>query len=556
MKHNKILALKYRPQEFKDLIGQDILSKTITNAIKVGKTPNAYLLTGIRGVGKTTTARLIAKALNCEKNKKKICNSESPCDSCKDITNSIHIDVLEMDAASKTGIDDIRELIENSKYSPTRADYKIFIIDEVHMLSKQAFNGLLKTLEEPPPRLKFILATTEVKKIPVTILSRCQRFDLKRVEIEKIISLLNEISKKEKGKISHDALRIIAQAAEGSVRDAISLLDRAISFQDVNEKDQVSGDDVRKMLGLADKSKIIKLINAVFLGDANQSLKILNELFNDGVEAKYFLNDILQVLSLINRKISLGSIENDKILPEQEINSINEISKNITINDIGLYWQFTIKTIDDLRILNDDETTLEMYVLQLLHLKKIVKQPHENLEKAQTIQEEKKKIFNDENIPKDSDKLKIKNQLKNIDQVKTNAIEHPKLKDERKPSLQIDNFETIVQLANKENEIGLKFDLERNVKLVSFKQGKIDISFNEKLNKNFIKALTEKLYEWTGDRWIISLNKKIGDKTIYEKKNENKKNIINEAKNNQNIKRFLDTFKDANLIDVESEDNS
>ena len=205
-------------------------------------------------------------------------------------------------------------------------------------------------------------------------------------------------------------------------------------------------------------------------------------------------------------------------MPEQEIDSINEISKNITINDIGLFWQFTIKTIDDLRILNDDETTLEMYVLQLLHLKEIVKQPHENLEKVQTIQEEKKKIFNDENTPKDSDKLKIKNQLKNIDQVKTNAIEHPKLKDERKPSLQIDNFETIVQLANKENEIGLKFDLERYVKLVSFKQGKIDISFNEKLNKNFIKALTEKLYEWTGDRWIISLNKKIGDKTIYEKK--------------------------------------
>ena len=178
------------------------------------------------------------------------------------------------------------------------------------------------------------------------------------------------------------------------------------------------------------------------------------------------------------------------------------------------------------------------------------------LRRPKLFNKKKKKIFNDENTPKDSDKLKIKNQLKNIDQVKTNAIEHPKLKDERKPSLQIDNFETIVQLANKENEIGLKFDLERNVKLVSFKQGKIDISFNEKLNKNFIKALTEKLYEWTGDRWIISLNKKIGDKTIYEKKNENKKDIINEAKNNQNIKRFLETFKDANLIDVESEDNS
>ena len=185
---NKILALKYRPQEFKNLIGQEVMAQTIINAIKIGKTPNAYLLTGIRGVGKTTTARLIAKALNCEKNnnEKIKCSEEKFCSTCEDIINSNHIDILEMDAASKTGIDDIRELIENSKYSPTSAKYKIFIIDEVHMLSKQAFNGLLKTLEEPPPSLKFILATTEVRKIPVTILSRCQRFDLKRVSVEEL----------------------------------------------------------------------------------------------------------------------------------------------------------------------------------------------------------------------------------------------------------------------------------------------------------------------------------------------------------------------------------
>ena len=189
---NKILALKYRPQEFKDLIGQDVMVETVTNAIKLGKTPNAYLLTGIRGVGKTTTARLIAKALNCIKNNEKNskCTPENFCSSCKEIVNSSHIDVLEMDAASKTGIDDVREIIENSKYSPTSANFKIFIIDEVHMLSKQAFNGLLKTLEEPPPRLKFILATTEVRKIPVTILSRCLRFDLKRVKLENLFSHL------------------------------------------------------------------------------------------------------------------------------------------------------------------------------------------------------------------------------------------------------------------------------------------------------------------------------------------------------------------------------
>ena len=202
MINNKILALKYRPQEFKDLIGQEVIAQTITNAIKLGKTPNAYLLTGIRGVGKTTTARLIAKALNCLKNldQEVNCSSEKFCNSCTEIINSNHMDILEMDAASKTGIDDIRELIENAKYSPTSAKFKIFIIDEVHMLSKQAFNGLLKTLEEPPPRLKFILATTEVRKIPVTILSRCQRFDLKRVNLEKLFLHLKSIVKKEKWK--------------------------------------------------------------------------------------------------------------------------------------------------------------------------------------------------------------------------------------------------------------------------------------------------------------------------------------------------------------------
>ena len=219
---NKVLALKYRPQEFKDLIGQEIMAQTITNAIELGKTPNAYLLTGIRGVGKTTTARLIAKALNCTKkfSKGEKCQAGENCH-CKEIVDSNHMDVLEMDAASKTGIDDVRELIENSKYSPTSAKFKIFIIDEVHMLSKQAFNGLLKTLEEPPPSLKFILATTEIRKIPVTILSRCQRFDLKRVSVEQLCKHIKKIAEKEKGKISDDAIKLIARTSEGSVRDSI-----------------------------------------------------------------------------------------------------------------------------------------------------------------------------------------------------------------------------------------------------------------------------------------------------------------------------------------------
>ena len=258
---NKILALKYRPQEFKDLIGQEVMTQTITNAIEIGKTPNAYLLTGIRGVGKTTTARLIAKYLNCEKNDnpKIECSSQNFCGTCKEIVNSNHIDILEMDAASKTGIDDVRELIENSKYRPTSAKFKIFIIDEVHMLSKQAFNGLLKTLEEPPKSLKFILATTEVRKIPVTILSRCQRFDLKRVSVAELIKHLRNIADKENGKITDDALKLISRISEGSVRDAISLLDRALVSQKLNENKVIEEPDVRKMLGLADKSKLFLL---------------------------------------------------------------------------------------------------------------------------------------------------------------------------------------------------------------------------------------------------------------------------------------------------------
>ena len=265
---NKILALKYRPQEFKDLIGQEVMAQTITNAIKLGKTPNAYLLTGIRGVGKTTTARLIAKALNCEKNhnQKIKCSAEDFCTTCKEIVNSNHIDILEMDAASKTGIDDVRELIENSKYSPTSAKFKIFIIDEVHMLSKQAFNGLLKTLEEPPPSLKFILATTEVRKIPVTILSRCQRFDLKRVGVDLLLDHLKKISIKENGNITDNALKLIARTSEGSVRDSISLLDRALIAQSINENQPIEETDVRKMLGLADKTKVISLLKEVLSG--------------------------------------------------------------------------------------------------------------------------------------------------------------------------------------------------------------------------------------------------------------------------------------------------
>ena len=554
---NKILALKYRPQEFKDLIGQEVMTQTITNAIKLGKTPNAYLLTGIRGVGKTTTARLIAKALNCTKNfsDREKCKAEEYCH-CTEIVNSNHMDILEMDAASKTGIDDVREIIENSRYSPTSAKFKIFIIDEVHMLSKQAFNGLLKTLEEPPPSLKFILATTEVRKIPVTILSRCQRFDLKRVSVDDLCKHLKNISTKEKGKIADDAIRLIARTSEGSVRDAISLLDRALIAQTIDPTNEIKESNVREMLGLADRTKILSLFKEILEGNEKKALGYLSELISDGIDSKIFLNDILEILYFFSRRINLGSIEKDASISETEVQMVNDYSKNLDMHDIGLFWQLTIKTIDDLRIISNENLTLEMYIMQLVHLKNI---DHKEIISETSITENnvnlKKNLIdeneNQENLDNNFS-TQVKNQLKSTEQIKAKP-EKKLIADGVNTKIEIKNFQDLIDLANKEKEVELKFDLERNVKLVSFNRGKIDISFNEKLNKNFIKNLSEKLLSWTGERWIISLSKNNVAKSIYEKNIEEKSSKLEKFKQSQLAKQIEEVFPDAKLVDIQED---
>ena len=461
-KNNKILALKYRPQEFKDLIGQQVMVKTITNAIKLNKTPNAYLLTGIRGVGKTTTARLIAKALNCSKDfsKGEKCKAGEYCH-CSEIINSNHMDILEIDAASKTGIDDVRELIENSKYSPSSAKYKIFIIDEVHMLSKQAFNGLLKTLEEPPKSLKFILATTEVRKIPVTILSRCQRFDLKRVSVEKIFTLLSKISKVENGKISDDAITLIARTSEGSVRDAVSLLDRAFVSQSANDGKLIGEKDVREMLGLADRSKIIDLFEKILNGKEKETLNLLREMINDGIDAKNFLNDILEILFVLSRRINLGPIEKDMNISETDIEMIDRVSKGIDMQDIGLFWQFTLKTIEDLSLIGNENLVLEMYVMQLIHLKSMGETNEITNHKKEIgdVFSKRKLTQNDtdkENLDLDLSS-KIKDQLKNTNQIKTNPSKRP-TSELIKGKIEVSSFKDLINLADKEKELELKYD--------------------------------------------------------------------------------------------------
>ena len=556
IKNSKVLALKYRPQIFEDLIGQDVIAETISNSIKINKVPNAYLFTGIRGVGKTTIARIVAKSLNCLKEIDKPCSGKvEACENCKAISNSNHIDVLEMDAASKTGVDDVRDLIEFSRYGPTSAKYKIFIIDEVHMLSKQAFNALLKTLEEPPEYLKFIFATTEIKKIPITVISRCQRFDLSRVKSLELFNFIKKITEKEKGKASDDALKLIVKISEGSVRDALSLLDRALVTQEQGVELDLK--TTQKIFGYFDKSNLIELFRYIFEGNEKQTLKIYRSIYDQGVAPKIFLNDFLELLYYFKNILFLKVDGTNFSLNDEEFNNIKKISKDISNETLLLFWQFTIKTLEEIDIVSNQNLSIEMFLIRLIYLKEISNltdliSESENITEVIKNQTIEKNLSNNQNL--ENDLLDVKNktigQIKNVEQEKKQT-EQPILKTQHKTILQIKTFNDLIQICNIKKEIKLKYELETNVNLVSFENKRIEISFNNYLDKEFIKNLSSKLYEWTNDRWIISLSKKIGELSKKEKDIISKKKLLENAKRGEVYKKVLEIFPDAELIDID-----
>ena len=553
--NKKVLALKYRPQTFEDLIGQDVIAETILNSIKSNKVPNAYLFTGIRGVGKTTTARLISRALNCLKGIENICK-ENLCNNCEAISNSNHIDVLEMDAASKTGVDDIRDLIEFSRYGPTSAKYKIFIIDEVHMLSKQAFNALLKTLEEPPEYLKFIFATTEIKKIPVTVVSRCQRFDLVRVKSLELFNFIKKITEKEKGKATDDALKLIVKISEGSVRDALSLLDRALIGQE--KEIELDLKTTQKIFGYFDKSNLIELFSNIFEGEEKRVLEIYRTIYDQGVEPKIFLNDFLELLYYFKNISSLKIDGTNFNLNDKEFNSIKEIANNINNETLLLFWQFTIKTLEEIEIVSNQHIAMEMFLIRLIYLKEISNHSSALVENKNLSEVNINHI--DENNTKNKQKMddyqfdvngKTIGQIKNVVQEKKQTKKSISENAEQK-NLQIKTFDDLIDVCNFKKEIKLKYELETNVNLLSFDNQRIEISFNEKLEKNFIKNLSSKLYEWTNNRWIISLSKKNGEPSKKEKDVILKKKLLQNAKKGEVYKKVLETFVDAELIDIDT----
>ena len=546
-KNSKVLALKYRPQVFEDLIGQELAVKTILNSIKENKVPNAYLFTGIRGVGKTTIARIVAKSINCKNGIENIGKKVS-CDNChcEAIANSNHIDVLEMDAASKTSVDDVRELIEFSRYGPSSAKYKIFIIDEVHMLSKQAFNALLKTLEEPPQYLKFIFATTEVKKIPITVLSRCQRFELPRVKPEELLVFLKKILNLENGVATEDALKLIIKLSEGSVRDALSLLDRALISLD---KKKLDLEEAQKIFGYFDKTLIIELFNYLFKADEDKVLKLYKKIYLIGVDPKVFLNDFLEVLYYLKNINFLKLDKNNFYLNPEEIKNLSEIAYNIEESTLLNYWQFTINAMQELEVVSDQNIAIEMFLIRLLHLKEIKEEKLNDINK--NYETSIRKVDNDNNNLNLSNNISVK-QIKNFSQEEQLDLEKKNIDD--KISNEIQSFDELIEICNKNKELKLKYELETNVNLVRFESQLIEISFNENLDKNFVKDLSEKLFDWTSKRWIITFSKKKG--MISKKQNikEKKDKLILSVKNDSLYKKITDLFPGSELINV-IEDN-
>ena len=537
--NSKVLALKYRPQIFDDLIGQEVVAETIINSIKADKVPNAYLFTGIRGIGKTTTARIVAKALNCSNGIEKMC-IDNLCENCQSIANSSHIDVLEMDAASKTGVDDVRDLIEFSRYGPTSAKYKIFIIDEVHMLSKQAFNALLKTLEEPPSYLKFIFATTEIKKIPITVVSRCQRFDLSRIKSSELLDFIKKIKDKENGKVTDDALKLIVKISEGSVRDALSLLDRALLSLDTDK--ELDLNSAQKIFGYFDKSQLIDLFELILRGEEEKVIKIYRKIYDQGVEPKIFLNDFLELLYYFKNINSLTLESTNFSLNDEEFNKIKNISNQIQPDVLILFWQFSIKSLEELDIVSNQHLSIEMFLIRLMHLSSI------------------KQVKQIDTKPKEENstsRIEIKTETKIIDQIKNISQEEKKKPEtqsevEAEIKTQINSFDELIAICTSKRELKLKFELEKNVNLVKFEKNRIEISFNDSLDKDFVKDLSTKLFEWTKERWIITLSKSKGDLSIREKKENEKKILIEKAKQTEIYKNFMENFPDAELVDVKS----
>ena len=529
-----VLARKYRPQNFEDLLGQDALVQTLTNAIKNNRLHHAYILTGIRGVGKTTTARLIAKALNCTGLDGKGGPTIHPCgvcENCKAIAAGRHIDVMELDAASRTGVDDIREILDGVRYKPTNARYKIYIIDEVHMLSKNAFNALLKTLEEPPAHVKFIFATTEIRKVPVTVLSRCQRFDLQRLTIEDLTKLFNKIVAAENLKAEDEALHMIAKAADGSARDGLSLLDQAISLG----AGVVKTDIVKEMIGLADRSQTFELFEKLVLGDTKETIIKLQEQYKNGANPTTLLQDLINITHLLAKTKLVPSFVNDPSLSEAEKELCQRLGAKVSIAVLSKMWQMMIKGLGELQVAPVQIDALEMILIRIAYSASLPT-PYELL-----------------NDVKKNSKLSLSRPAAAATSAPAPVFRaapaaEPDSELSNTPKFQA--FDRLTDLVNylEQKKMPLaEYALKNDVSVSEFSNGFIKMTVSEKIHPDFILNLHKILTEATGLTWKIELSRGALGVTLADleraAEEEEKRNIMEYPL----VKAIMAEFKGAKI---------
>ena len=542
----RVLARKYRPQTFKDLIGQETLVSILTNAITNNRIAHAYILTGVRGVGKTTSARLIAMSLNCEGRTPNTCEPCGNCNSCISVREDRNLDVIEMDAASKTGVDDIREIIDNVKYKPVVSKYKIFIIDEVHMLSKNAFNALLKTLEEPPGHVKFIFATTEVKKIPITIISRCQRFDLLRIDKQNLTSHLLDVAAKENIKIDQDAIALIVRSADGSVRDGLSLLDQAIT----NTTNEITSNTIIDMLGLADRGDIFDLIEAIFKGKASNALEIFNRLHRAGADVVMIFDEMLNIVHFITQIKIVPELKDDIHIPELERVKGTVLAENISMGSLGMVWQVLFKGFEELHSGFHLFQHGEMIIIRLIYLYE-GPSPEELIKKSTLENLTNNKSYENKSITDNQKKNNpILNQISTKNNTHNNLVDEVKDKPNLRDGLTIKSYRHFVDLFYQKREAMLHTYLYNNAKLISFKEGEVVIDSKFVADPHFTRTIAKLVSTWTGRIWQVNTSSSNIGKSLYEEDLIEQHKEIELMKNDIEVKKLLETFPGVKIHSI------
>ena len=546
-KSYRVLARKYRPRNFDELIGQEPMVRTLRNAFKAGRIAQAWMLTGVRGVGKTTTARILARALNY-----KTAETDAPSvdlaqlgEHCQAIMEGRHVDVIEIDAASHTGIDNIREIIEQVRYRPVSARYKVYVIDEVHMLSTSAFNALLKTLEEPPPHVKFIFATTEIRKVPITILSRCQRFDLRRVEAGTIVKNLRMIAEKEGINVDDDSLAMIARAGEGSVRDSQSIFDQAIAYGN----GAVDREQIRAMLGLADRARVIDLFEHLMRGRMKEALAEFREQYDSGADPVAILTDLSEFCHLVTRIRFVPETAADFSLTQDERERGKVFAETLSTRALSRAWQMLLKGITETGESSRPATTAEMALIRLAHaadlppLDEVVR----GLENAPAAAPVSGPAPN--GIPSGPSAM-----LKSVSGGAPRPLSSPQPVSapapEQAPLAVIASLADIAELAGKRRDIAFRIQLEKYVSLVKLEPGRIDINLSDGAPKTLAGDLSKRLQDWTGQRWMVSVSAQKLSQTLEEAATERRDGLMSDAKADPDVAAILARFPGSRIIDV------